>query len=68
MRNASPPPKFEPRQRRIGDTWYVLVTWGDRPSEQAGGFATEAEAVKWIKNVSSIWAQEQAQDHATDRL
>jgi len=62
MRNPSHTPKFEPRERRIGSTWYVLVTWGDRPSEQAGGFATEAEATAWIKEIAPQWIKEQQAD------
>jgi hypothetical protein len=33
----------------------VLVQWGDRPSEQVGGWATEIEAQQWIKDSSVYW-------------
>jgi hypothetical protein len=36
--------------------WQILVTWPDARSEQLGGYSSEAEAVKWINNVSDKWA------------
>ena len=48
-------PEMQPRQRRSGTTWYVLVTWGDWPSEEVGGFPTEADAKHWIDYESAGW-------------
>jgi len=61
-------PKFEPRERRASNTWYVLVTWGDRPPEQCGGFGTKEQAEAWIKEVSANWAKGQSTNHLTGRL
>ena len=36
--------------------WQILVTWPDARTEQLGGYSSEAEAVKWINNVSDKWA------------
>ncbi len=36
-------------------SWQILVTWPDARTEQFGGYASEAEAVRWINNVSDRW-------------
>lgn len=48
-------PEMSPRQRRNGLTWFVLVTWGDWPSEEVGGFASEVDARTWIDRDSAAW-------------
>jgi hypothetical protein len=37
-------PEMKPRELKDGSGWYVLVQWGNRPSEQVGGFPSEIEA------------------------
>jgi hypothetical protein len=36
--------------------WQILVTWPDARTEQLNGYSSEAEAVKWINNLSDKWA------------
>jgi hypothetical protein len=48
-------PEMAPRELRNGTGWFVLVNWGNWPSEQVGGFPTEEEAQKWIDQESSGW-------------
>ena len=36
--------------------WQILVTWPDARTEQLAGYSSEAEAVKWINNLSDRWA------------
>ena len=47
-------PSFRPVPCNGG--WQILVTWPDARTEQLGGYSSEAEAVKWINNVSDRWA------------
>ena len=47
-------PSFRPVPCNGG--WQVLVTWPDARTEQLGGYSSEADAVKWINNVSDKWA------------
>ena len=35
--------------------WQIHVTWPDARTEQFGGYPSEAEAVRWINNVSDRW-------------
>ena len=58
MKAFNTKPKFEPRQFKASPVWYVLVTWGDRPLEQVGGFPDEAEAQEWIARSSASWLNE----------
>lgn len=55
-------PDISPRQRRSGSTWYVLVTWGDRPSEEVGGFPSEIEAKHWVDHESQGWLRSRQSD------
>jgi len=48
-------PEMSARQRRQGPTWYVLVSWGDWPSQQVGGFVSEVDARSWIAHESAGW-------------
>ena len=59
-------PKIEPRQFRDSPVWYVLVTWGDRPPEQVGGFPTEEEAQQWIVQSSAGWLKERLERPSFD--
>ena len=59
---ANREPKLEPRQLRDESGWFVLVTWGDWPSEQIGGFPSQAEAQQWIDRSSANWIEERIAD------
>jgi hypothetical protein len=59
MKPPNRKPKIEARELRDGSGWYALVTWGDRPSEQVGGFATDLEAQVWIRYSAEAWIKEQ---------
>jgi hypothetical protein len=58
MKKPNDKPRIEPRELKDSTGWYALVTWGDRPSEQVGGFPNQAEAQKWIDHASAAWVQE----------
>jgi hypothetical protein len=61
-------PDMEPRELKDGSGWYVLVTWGDRPSQQMGGFESEAEAQLWIDHDADGWLNARFQElHFPDR-
>jgi hypothetical protein len=47
-------PSFRPVPCHGG--WQILVTWSDARTEQLIGYSSEAEAVKWINNLSDRWA------------
>jgi hypothetical protein len=57
MKTLTKKPQIEPRELRDGTGWYVLVTWGDRPSEEVGGFKSQAEAQNWIDHASAAWVR-----------
>jgi hypothetical protein len=46
-------PSFRPVPCLEG--WQIVVTWPDMRTEQLVGYLSEAEAVKWINNVSDKW-------------
>jgi hypothetical protein len=50
-------PIIESRELRNGTGWYALVTWGDRPSEQVGGFRSQDEAQAWISLSAPAWTK-----------
>ena len=58
MREPDRTPRMQPRERRDGSGWFVLVEWGDRPSEQVGGFLTEDEARQWIEQSGPGWLKD----------
>lgn len=62
MPAASATPQMQPRELRDGSGWYVLVTWGDWPSEQVGGFLTEEETEAWIKHSAEGWLRARRED------
>jgi hypothetical protein len=62
MKTLKKQPKLEARERRDGTGWYVLVTWGDRPSEQVGGFRSQGEAQQWIDRTGASWVREHLVD------
>jgi hypothetical protein len=55
-------PEMQPRELKDGSGWYVLVQWGDRPSEQHGGFPTESEAQQWINQNATGWLKSRFED------
>lgn len=55
-------PNIQPRERRDGSGWFVLVEWGDWPSEQVGGFLTEDEARQWVQHNAPGWLKERLED------
>ena len=36
--------------------WQIVVTWPDARTELLGFYSSEADAVRWINNVSDKWA------------
>jgi hypothetical protein len=61
-------PHMEPRELKDGTGWFVLVIWGDRPSQQMGGFESEAEAQQWIDQDADGWSKARLQElHFPDR-
>jgi hypothetical protein len=62
MKQPTKKPEMRPRELKDGSGWYVLVQWGDRPSQQVGGFPTEDEAQKWIERDSSSWLKARFQE------
>jgi hypothetical protein len=57
-------PEMRPRELRDGSGWYVFVRWGDRPSEQVGGFPSEDEAQQWIDQSSAGWLRARFEESA----
>jgi len=55
-------PDMTPRELKGGSAWYVLVTWGDWPSEQVGGCRTEKEAQQWIEESSPGWLDQRFEE------
>ena len=47
-------PNFRPVPCNGG--WQIHVTWPDARTEVLGGYPSEADAVRWINNVSDKWA------------
>src|SRR5208282_4510140 len=57
-RKRVPKVTFEVDEWKIGGGYYVRATLPDGTVDRIEGFATEAEAGRWIKNQSSIWVHE----------
>jgi len=55
MMKPTKKPEMSPRELRNGTGWFVLVNWGNWPSEQVGGFPSEEEAQEWIDQESTKW-------------
>jgi hypothetical protein len=55
MKAAPKKPEMRARERKDGSGWYVLVIWGDLPSQQVGAFRSEEDAAQWIKDNSADW-------------
>jgi hypothetical protein len=56
-------PSFRPVPCHGG--WQILVTWPDARTEQLRGYSSEAEAVKWINNLSDKWADKALAEKAS---
>jgi IS1 family transposase len=52
-------PLFEVDHWRIGGEYFVRATMADGTVDRIGGFATEAEAARWIRNESVAWLHSQ---------
>ena len=46
-------PSFRPVP--VNGGWQIRVTWPDARTEQLGGYPSEADAIRWINNVSEKW-------------
>jgi len=66
MNKPEKKPEIRPRELKDGSGWYVLVQWGDRPSEQVGGFQSENEAQKWIIENSAGWLRARFEEPPID--
>jgi IS1 family transposase len=51
-------PSFEIERERIGQGYFVRATLTNRSTDTVYGFATEADAAKWIRNESVVWLYE----------
>jgi len=54
-RKRSTKPIFEVEQWAIGGGYYVRAPLPDGAADRIEGFATDAEAGRWIKNDSAMW-------------
>jgi len=54
-------PIFEVIQWAVGGGFYVRATLPNQQPVQIDGFATKAEAVRWVRNDSQLWLQESRQ-------
>jgi hypothetical protein len=46
-------PSFRPVP--CNGSWQIVVTWPDARTELLAGYPSEADAVRWINNVSDRW-------------
>jgi IS1 family transposase len=51
-------PSFEIERERIGQGYFVRATLTNGTPDTVYGFATEADAAKWIRNESVVWLYE----------
>jgi IS1 family transposase len=51
-------PSFEIERERIGQGYFVRATLVNGTTDTIYGFATEADAAKWIRNESVVWLYE----------
>jgi hypothetical protein len=64
-RKRAAKPIFEVEKWAIGDSWYVRVTLPDGTIDRIEGFATEADASRWIRNESAVWLNQQTNKTTT---
>jgi hypothetical protein len=51
------PVHFEARPFKVGDGWYVRVSWDNGRTADVPNFATEADAEQWIKHEAASWLE-----------
>jgi hypothetical protein len=51
-------PSFEVDENRIGEGYFVRVTFPDGKTEAVYGFATRADAIKWVRCEAIVWLWE----------
>lgn len=51
-------PSFEVEANRIGDGYFVRVTFPTGETEPIYGFATKADAIKWVRCEAVVWLYE----------
>jgi hypothetical protein len=54
---------FEIERWAIGGGYYVRATLTDGTVDRIEGFATEGEALRWIRNESIVWLSKQNGEH-----
>jgi len=52
-------PSSEVEANRIGEGYFVRVTFPDGKTDAIYGFATRADAIKWIRREAIVWLYEQ---------
>lgn len=48
---------FKARPVKVGDGWYVRVTWDNGRTADVPGFANEADAEQWIRHEAAAWLE-----------
>ena len=61
-------PSFEIEDNRIGDGCFVRVTFPNGETEAVFGFATKADAIKWIRCEAVVWLWERRSTQLTVNL
>jgi len=47
---------FEPKPLKVGDGWYIVVTYPGGMQEHIPGFHSEAEAREWLTGIGCrVW-------------
>lgn len=57
-------PSFEIERERIGEGYFIRATLANGTTDTVYGFATEAEAAKWVRNEAVVWLYERRQRSA----
>jgi IS1 family transposase len=60
-------PSFEIEENKIGEGHFVRVTFPNGEFETVYGFATKADAIKWIRCEAVVWLYERYQDGQLSR-
>ncbi|MBX6327928.1 MAG: hypothetical protein IRY89_05085 [Pseudolabrys sp.] len=59
MSDADPTFEARPNPNSVGHSWCVYVTWPSGKKDIVTGFATQYDALSWIKTGSANWVVEQ---------